>query len=151
MALHEPEQRLSYWQSFKQGYESLVMTVIRPDRADYSIQELGPIEWPLQDWTVTRSDLQVKNNAGYTLECSWWKRKDISTGPVIITLHGNSSCRAGCMDMIQFALTAGFSVFSLDFCGSGHSEGKFVSLGYHESRDIDAATLFLRNSKAVTK
>lgn len=91
-----------------------------------------------------RNDIQLKNEAGYTLECSWWKpyspsyasrisslpivtshhcrKQDVKPMPCIISLHGNSSCRLGCMDLMYHALTSGFSLFAFDFCGSGLSE-----------------------------
>lgn len=42
------------------------------------------------------------------------------------------------------AIPAGFSVFALDFAGSGLSTGKYVSLGFHEQSDIAAVVAYLR-------
>ncbi|KAJ0411102.1 hypothetical protein ATCC90586_008077 [Pythium insidiosum] len=149
------------WSMIKQGYEGLVMTVIRPMRATYATEELGPSRLLIGDVVTERQDLQLKNPAGYTLECSWWQPKSSSTSttdtqddskrPCIVVLHGNSSCRLGSLEIVAFAIPAGFSVFALDFSGSGLSEGKYVSLGYHEQSDIATVVQYLRSSGAVSK
>lgn len=69
------EQRRSMWSMIKEGYEGLVMTVIRPLRAQYTIEDLGPKHALINDVVTHRIDLQLKNEGGYTLECSWWKPK----------------------------------------------------------------------------
>ncbi|TMW64361.1 hypothetical protein Poli38472_012983 [Pythium oligandrum] len=143
------QERQSMWSMIKQGYEGLVMTVIRPMRAIYSTEELGPARLLLGDTVTQRHDLQLKNPAGYTLECSWWKPKPANKAaklPCIVVLHGNSSCRLGCLEIVSFAIPAGFSVFALDFSGSGLSQGKYVSLGYHEQTDIATVVKYLRES-----
>jgi pimeloyl-ACP methyl ester carboxylesterase len=66
--------------------------------------------------------------------------------PCIVVLHGNSSCRLGALEIVGHAIPAGFSVFALDFSGSGLSDGKYVSLGYHEKTDIATVVEYLRKS-----
>lgn len=61
-------------------------------------------------------------------------------------LHGNSSCRLGGLEIVTHAIPAGFSVFALDFAGSGLSDGKYVSLGYHEQSDIATVVSYLRKT-----
>lgn len=61
-------------------------------------------------------------------------------------LHGNSSCRLGGLEIVTHAIPAGFSVFALDFAGSGLSDGKYVSLGYHEQSDIATVVAYLRET-----
>ncbi|KAE9024715.1 hypothetical protein PF005_g20893 [Phytophthora fragariae] len=142
--------RRGMWSMIKEGYEGLVSTVIRPLRAQYAASELGPKRAQLGDVSVQRVDLKLKNPAGYTLECSWWKPQQQQQGqdkrPCIVVLHGNSSCRLGALEIVMYALPAGFTVFALDFCGSGLSEGKYVSLGYHERADIATAVQYVRKS-----
>lgn len=101
-----------------------------------------------------REDLQVKNKAEYVVQCSWWKPRgeDLeSPRPCIVAAHGNSSCRLGCMELMEFALLNGFTVFAPDFCGSGQSGGKYVSLGFHESFDLESIVTYLRDTKGVDK
>lgn len=63
------------WTAIKEGYEGLVMTVIRPLRAQYALEDLGPKHALIRDVVTHRVDLQLKNAGGYTLQCSWWKPK----------------------------------------------------------------------------
>jgi pimeloyl-ACP methyl ester carboxylesterase len=146
------------WSMIKEGYEGLVSTVIRPLRAQYAPSELGPKRAQIGDVSVQRVDLKLKNPAGYTLECSWWKPrrandtplKEEDKRPCIVVLHGNSSCRLGALEIVMYALPAGFTVFALDFCGSGLSEGKYVSLGYHEQADIATAVKYVRKTNEAS-
>lgn len=72
------------WSMIKQGYEGLVMTVIRPMRALYSVDELGPKRLLLGDTLTQRQDLQLTNPGGYTIECSWWKPKASSNTTCVV-------------------------------------------------------------------
>lgn len=149
------------WSMIKEGYEGLVSTVIRPLRAQYASSELGPKNAQIGGVSVQRVDLKLKNPAGLTLECSWWKPSKTKNGqvaeskderrPCIVVLHGNSSCRLGALEIVMYALPAGFTVFALDFSGSGLSEGKYVSLGYHEKTDIATAVEYVTKTEEVSK
>ncbi|OQS05141.1 serine protease family S09X [Thraustotheca clavata] len=144
------------WATVKYAYDSLVRTVIRPQRSNYTTEDLGPTTCLLaRNLVVGRQDITLRNEKGLAVECSWWRRKIPATEtpkkePCIVVLHGNSSCRLGCMDILFHGLAAGFTVFALDFSGSGMSEGKYVSLGYHEKRDIDLVLAYLRESNHVS-
>ncbi|CEG38682.1 alpha beta hydrolase fold-1 domain-containing protein [Plasmopara halstedii] len=150
--------RRGMWSMVKEGYEGLVSTVIRPLRAQYAPSELGPKRAQIGELSIQRTDLKLKNPAGYTLECSWWKPRKSKTEPTseqekrpcILVLHGNSSCRLGALEILMYALPAGFTVFALDFCGSGLSQGKFVSLGYHEQADIATAVKYVRKTGEIS-
>ena len=61
------------WATIRQAYEGLVMMIIRPLRATYAVEELGPTQLQLREVVTKRVDLQLKNQGGFTLECSWWK------------------------------------------------------------------------------
>ena len=56
--------------------------------------------------------------------------------PVVVYLHGNSSSRLEGQRMVDHLLKHDINVFLFDFAGSGKREGEFISLGYHESRDV---------------
>lgn len=155
MNLATASDRRGMWSMVKEGYEGLVSTVIRPLRAQYAPSELGPKRVQIGEILMQRTDLKLKNPAGYTLECSWWKPRKSKTGhqgklPCIVVLHGNSSCRLGALEIVMYALPAGFTVFAMDFCGSGLSEGKYVSLGYHEQTDIAMAVKYIRKTKETS-
>ncbi|CAI5700605.1 hypothetical protein KXD40_003641 [Peronospora effusa] len=151
--------RRGLWSMVKEGYEGLVNTVIRPLRAQYAPSELGPKRAQFGNVSVKRIDLKLKNPAGFTLECSWWKPRKPKKGqvqeqdkrPCIVVLHGNSSCRLGALEIVMYALPAGFTVFALDFSGSGLSEGKYVSLGFHEQTDIAMAVQYIQKTGEASK
>ncbi|KAI9914885.1 hypothetical protein PsorP6_007900 [Peronosclerospora sorghi] len=152
--------RRGMWSMAKEGYESLVCTVIRPLRAQYEPSELGPRYLQFRDVRVKRVDLQLRNPAGLTLECSWWKPckpppdhvpEPKKRFPCIVVLHGNSSCRLGALEIVMYAIPAGFTVFALDFAGSGRSEGKYVSLGFHEKADIATAVEYIKKTGEASK
>jgi fermentation-respiration switch protein FrsA (DUF1100 family) len=42
------------------------------------------------------------------------------------------------------------SLFAFDFCGSGKSDGEFISLGYYEKEDVLTVIEYLRNSNKVS-
>ncbi|KAH9116806.1 hypothetical protein LEN26_010088 [Aphanomyces euteiches] len=141
------------WATIKMAYQGLVHTVIRPPRSRYTLDDLGPTTCIFaHNLIVTRQDFTLRNTKGLAVECSWWKPKGNSGSkmPCIVVLHGNSSSRLGCMETLVQGLAAGFSVCAIDFSGSGLSEGKYVSLGYHEKNDIHLVLQHLVTSNQVS-
>ena len=49
--------------------------------------------------------------------------------PCVVFLHGNSGCRVDAFDAVRVLLPLNFTVFTLDFAGSGLSEGRVHALG----------------------
>lgn len=135
------------------GYDSVVNAIIRPPRAKYTDRDLGPTEFEFRGRVFTRTDLTVKNARGLTIRCSHWQpRSDCRPGavlPCVIYLHGNSSCRLGCLENLEVVLAEGATMFSLDFCGSGASDGDYVTLGYYERDDLAAVIAHLRSTGSV--
>lgn len=78
------------WSMIKDGYEGLVMTVIRPLRAQYAPADLGPTRALIQQVVTHRVDIKLKNSAGLTIECSWWKPK--LPGPAYVQAAAHSLC-----------------------------------------------------------
>jgi hypothetical protein len=52
--------------------------------------------------------------------------------PCVIYCHGNSGCRADASEAAIILLPSNITVFTLDFSGSGLSEGEHVTLGWNE-------------------
>eukprot|EP00301_Raphidiophrys_heterophryoidea_P019903 c4725_g1_i1.p1 GENE.c4725_g1_i1~~c4725_g1_i1.p1 ORF type:complete len:515 (-),score=144.80 c4725_g1_i1:131-1675(-) len=148
------EQQLSYWEMFKQGKEALVHAIIRPPRAEYDIQELGPSKFMFSGVNFQREDLTLKNPRGQSLACSWWQpeasRRKSPQLPVIIYMHGNASCRVECLSTLCVCLSTGATVFAFDFSGCGMSEGEYISLGYFERDDLATVVSHLRESNSVS-
>lgn len=51
------------------GYQELVNAIIRPPRAEYDIEALGPPEFEFVGKMFRRHDFQLRNERGYILEC----------------------------------------------------------------------------------
>jgi len=85
-----------YWQLFREGYDELVKAIIRPPRAEYEMDELGPERFEFAGVSFERQDLQLRNGRGLALQSSMWRRRVSPEGgtPCVIYLHGNASCRA---------------------------------------------------------
>jgi len=121
----------------------------------YNIEAaLGPNIFPSQESSVqyVRQDLQIKNCRGMRLECSFWTSTE-NLGregiPVVIYCAGNCGSRCDALDAVQLLLPLGISVFGFDFCGSGLSDGEYVSLGFYEQKDLKAVTTYLRHERNV--
>ncbi|KAG6488211.1 hypothetical protein ZIOFF_056970 [Zingiber officinale] len=62
----------------------------------------------------------------------------------------NSGCRADASEAAIVLLPSNISVFTLDFSGSGLSEGEHVTLGWNEKDDLKAVVDYLRTDGNVS-
>jgi len=128
--------------------------VIRPPRADYSpAQDLLEQEFLLKGRKYMRRDLQVQNSKGHNLQCSHYMpymMPEDTPLPCVVYCHGNSGCRADANEAAIILLPCNITVFTLDFSGSGLSDGNYVSLGWNETDDLKAAVSHLRTDKQVS-
>ncbi len=76
--------------------------------------------------------------------------KDVEYSPCIIYCHGNAGNKVDIVEIFDFLLWD-FNICSFDFSGAGHSEGDYVTLGYHEKDDIKAIVDFLRTELKIRK
>ena len=139
--------------TLKDGYNQLVHAFIRPPRARYQVSDLGPTTFRVGGSWFKRTDTKLVNNRGLELASSFWEPRNAKEGsvrPCVMYLHGNSSCRAGVLEMLPNLLVAGFSVFAFDFAGCGHSEGEYISLGFYEKDDVATAVAWLRDCGRVS-
>lgn len=58
--------------------------------------------------------------------------------------HCNSGSRLESLMYLEALITKGIALFSMDFSGSGISEGDYVTLGYNEADDLEIAIKYLR-------
>eukprot|EP00262_Sarcandra_glabra_P007129 TRINITY_DN19716_c0_g1_i1.p1 TRINITY_DN19716_c0_g1~~TRINITY_DN19716_c0_g1_i1.p1 ORF type:complete len:582 (-),score=83.89 TRINITY_DN19716_c0_g1_i1:490-2235(-) len=128
--------------------EQLVNFIIRPPRADYTPKnDLLEKEFTLKGQWFVRKDLEVTNSRGNVLQCSHYMPLFIPEGktlPCVIYCHGNSGCRADASEAAIILLPSYITVFTLDFSGSGLSEGEHVTLGWNEKDDLKAVVNYLR-------
>jgi len=136
--------------------DQLWKAVIRPPRDAYSEEELGPVNFKLGVRVYRRTYLRLVNTQGQFLECSHFQpaRRSSSSAaasyPCAVYLHGNASSRLEALGVLPVLLPLGVTVFCLDLSGSGRSEGRYVSLGHQEEKDLCVALRYLRKSGTVS-
>ncbi|KAG5011348.1 hypothetical protein JHK87_019863 [Glycine soja] len=114
--------------------EQFINFVIRPPRAEYNPdQYLWEKEFTLAGRTYQRQDLEANTSL-----------------PCVIYCHGNSGCRADANEAAVILLPSNITVFTLDFSGSGLSDGDYVSLGWHEKDDLKMVVSYLRSNKQTS-
>ncbi|KPA83015.1 hypothetical protein ABB37_02745 [Leptomonas pyrrhocoris] len=119
--------------------------IIRPPRSEYEMEELGPEVFRLGDdgkQRFMRHDFELENMRGLRIQCSWFKPYPDQRTPCVVYCHGNCGSRYDALEAL-FVLGEGMSLFSFDFCGSGMSEGEYISLGFYERQDLAAVMEFL--------
>mmetsp|Transcript_14670 Transcript_14670/g.21693 ORF Transcript_14670/g.21693 Transcript_14670/m.21693 type:complete len:608 (-) Transcript_14670:132-1955(-) len=148
----EQQKKLSYIQMAKIGYQELVNAIIRPPRADYKVETLGPPAFTFCGRRFTRTDFSLKTKRGLNLQCSHWEPVERVSDriPCVIYMHGNSSARVEVIPQLSYLLSLGLAVFSFDFAGSGKSDGEYVSLGYYEREDLMCVIAHLRATNVVS-
>jgi len=148
----EQEKRMSYIQMAKIGYQELVNAIIRPPRADYKMEALGPPAFTFCGRRFTRTDFALNTKRGLSLQCSHWEPVERTSVriPCVIYMHGNSSARVEVIPQLSYLLSLGLAVFSFDFAGSGKSDGEYVSLGYYEREDLMCVIAHLRATNVVS-
>ena len=66
--------------------------------------------------------------------------------PCVIYMHGNSSGRVEAIGQLATVLSIGATMVAFDFCGSGLSEGEYVSLGFFEREDLQTVVEHIRDA-----
>lgn len=150
----------------KKSYDDVLQMVIRPERATYLLEALGPREFPLpasidslmqtglslhestsaaaQQPFVRRHDFHVLNDRDLKVLCSHWRlyasleSLEPTPSPCLLYLHSNLGSRLDALRVRDFALQRGFSVLAFDFSGSGLSDGLYVTMGWNEANDLHA-------------
>ncbi|KAJ6741395.1 ALPHA/BETA-HYDROLASE [Salix viminalis] len=134
--------------------DQFINFVIRPPRADYNPdQYLWEKDFTLAGRTYKRQDLELANARGHTLRCSHYLPSPFPEDtplPCVIYCHGNSGCRADANEAAVILLPSNITVFTLDFSGSGLSDGDYVSLGWHERDDLKVVVSYLRSNKQIS-
>ena len=136
-------------------YDQLWQAIIRPPRADYKVKDLGPREFQVSSGVrVMRTDIELASARNMKMQCSHFEPLETArtyrTMPCVIYMHGNSSCRLEALELVDFFLTSGITLFCFDFPGCGLSEGKFISLGWYERDDVATIVEYLRAERNVS-
>jgi len=136
------------------SYKELVNSIIRPPREEYTMEDLGEKKFQIRAKNYYRKDINLINPQGHNLQCSHYepdaKERTDKELPCVIFCHGNWGSRLDALPIVQSLLPHNITVFTLDFAGSGRSEGEYVSLGWNEKDDIATWVEYLRSQFSVS-
>ena len=134
-------------------YDELWKAVIRPERDQYSLDDLGQTRFVHHKKHFKRTDLTLTNKRNLKLACSFWEPIDEERKfpklPCVVYLHGNASSRAEIFPELYYLLSSDITVFAFDFSGCGKSEGEYISLGWYERDDVECVINYLRGTNRV--
>ena len=123
--------------------------ICRPPRKQYAEADLGPPHYMLGEQMCMRRDFDLVTRRRMKVKASLYLPVNSTTlevdrpVPCVVYLHGNSGSRLDADDMVDTFLTAKIAVLSIDFAGCGLSDGSFVTLGWREREDLEAALAYL--------
>lgn len=125
----------------KISYENCWKAIIRPHRDIYDVSSLGAIHFSFKyQHKCIREDYNILTSRGLMIVASFFrfdlKSRKPFIRPCVIYLHGNSSSRLEGTRILRCLFEKGIDVFTFDFPGCGLSEGDYISLGYHEKKDV---------------
>ncbi len=121
--------------------------LIKPERVNYSIENLGPKISYFNDYDSYRQDFSFINQLGNRIQCSLFvpisKDKppnDFSNikldCPVVVYCHSQSGNRIEGMFLQNFCIQNRYGLCVWDFNSCGKSEGEYVTLGWREHEDL---------------
>lgn len=124
-----PQQKLTRWQKAK-----LMITGVQIPRP-MNLTDPGTLGLAFETTTFNSKD-------GLHLE-AWHIPAEHPKGIVLI-FHGFSASRSIMLDYVPPLHEMGYSVFMIDFRGSGTSGGNTTTLGLHEADDVAATVDYVR-------
>jgi uncharacterized protein len=98
---------------------------------------------------LTGQGVQFKSLSGSMLH-GWFIPGKNGVGTVIL-MHGVRANRLNMLNRARFLARAGYSVLLFDFQAHGESSGEYITFGYLESKDAQAAVGFLHQNNQRDK
>jgi uncharacterized protein len=84
--------------------------------------------------------------------CGWFLAAPNADGgqrPAVVLCHGVWTGRRECLPLALKFRAAGYNVLCFDFRAHGASDGRFTSVGFHETNDVLGAVHYLRDRPEV--
>jgi fermentation-respiration switch protein FrsA (DUF1100 family) len=103
---------------------------------------------PKPDFDAGYETVSFPSKSGATLK-GWFNRG--TRDPGIVLLHGIRSNRTSLIERAKFLRKEGYSVLLFDMQAHGENEGDYISFGFLEARDVEAAVTFLRETKKIAR
>ncbi|HWP45402.1 MAG TPA: alpha/beta fold hydrolase [Blastocatellia bacterium] len=94
-------------------------------------------------------DILISSFDGTKLH-GWWMEAD-KAGPTVVVLHGVKKNRTDVLRAALILRQAGFNVLIFDGRGHGSSEGRYITYGFYERRDVESAIGWLISEKQVNE
>lgn len=113
-------------------------------RRDFSVLNARGMEVMYSVFGRARRRLSLEDSYASSSASGGSADSALEPAPCVVYCHGNSGSRLDALDAVRLLLPLGLSVVAVDFCGSGMSEGEYVSLGYYEKDDLHAVVQSLR-------
>lgn len=137
----------------KISYELLWKSIIRPPRENYEKKDLGHPMFRFRGKIYSRKDYEILDFQGNLLKLSFVEpipeSRPTEIMPCVIYLHMNASSRCEGLSNKLFLLERDINLCAFDFAGSGKSEGKYISLGYHEKHQVRNVVDFVERLPGV--
>ena len=137
----------------KISYETLWKSIIRPQRDVYEEEDLGPKLFRFNNIIYTRTDYEILDFQGNLLKLSFIEpdpdNRPTDIMPCVLYLHENCGSRVQGLNLKLYLLKRNINICAFDFAGSGQSEGKYISLGYHEKHQVKNVVDFLERLPGV--
>ena len=97
-----------------------------------------------EDYNMKYENVKIKTDDGLTLDA--WLIVANKTKPTIIVGHGYPFDKANILSLAEFFYPK-YNLFLFDFRSFGQSEGKVTTVGYKETKDVEAAVKYLKSRK----
>jgi fermentation-respiration switch protein FrsA (DUF1100 family) len=123
--------------------------LIRPKRKRLSQLKSPHLRHLMRRKRIRFEDIAIKSFDGTRL-FGWWLSAD-RTAATVVFLHGVKKNRT---DVLRAALVlrrAGFNVLIFDGRAHGDSEGRYVTYGFYERRDVESAIDWLVSEKHIDR
>jgi alpha-beta hydrolase superfamily lysophospholipase len=131
------------------AFTLVLVFIVFPVAASYLITnsrfrfpERGVREPEKMGLSVTAVDFRSDDNIDLR---GWWSAGE-ETMPVILFCHGLNRSRLEMLERAGEASRRGYGVLLFDMRNHGESERAYTTLGIHESRDVCAASRFVKES-----
>jgi fermentation-respiration switch protein FrsA (DUF1100 family) len=100
--------------------------------------------------TGTTEEVSFRSVADDTRISGWFFAAAGSRrGPAVVLCHGVWTGRRECLPLALRFQAAGYNVLCFDFRAHGGSDGRFISLGHHETNDVIGAVHYLKERPEV--
>lgn len=128
-------------------YDQAWKTIVYPEQMPYDVKDLGPFIFKLDNnIDVKRVDFAVKNIRNENIKASLFynpkKLNRVKNQCVVFCNSRNGNRLQGKEHLFEVIKNYHYCIF--DYSGSGHSDGKFCTLGQYEKDDIHAVLQFIK-------